>query len=86
MGLDACAGGSGYPNPPPHRCVSRLCVSWAGGREQVATARQAGGAAAAAAAAASRAGEISWEIDTDKSSTLRLPGRRRRAEEAAGAG
>lgn len=31
-----------------------------------------------------RAGEISCEIDTDKSSTLRLPGRLRSAEEAAG--
>lgn len=31
----------------------------------------------------SGAGEISWEIDTDKSSTLRLPGRLRWAEEAS---
>lgn len=67
MGLNPspCGGGQAWGG------VCCLCVSWAGWPEQVATARHTEWAAEAAA---SRAGEISWEIDTDKSSTLRLPG------------
>lgn len=54
------------------------CDPGQGRHGQVATARQNEWAAEVAA---SRAGEISWEIDNDKSSTLRLPGRLRSAEE-----
>lgn len=39
---------------------------------------------AAEAAAARWTREINWEIDTDKSHTLRLPGRQLSAEQAAG--
>ena len=56
-------------------------VSYAGWCEQVETEQQNEWAAEAAARWTR---EISWEIDTDKSHTLRLPGRQLSVEEAAG--
>lgn len=70
-----------------HRWVSYpsasccLCLLYAGWCEQVETERQNEWAAEAAARWTR---EISWEIDTDKSHTLRLPGRQLSVEEAAG--
>lgn len=70
-----------------HRCVSYpsasccLCLLYAGWCEQVETERQNEWAAEAAARWTR---EISWEIDNDKSHTLRLPGRQLSVEEAAG--
>lgn len=55
--------------------------SYAGRCEQEETEKQNEWAADAAARWTR---EISWEIDTDKSHTLRLPGRQLSAEEAAG--
>lgn len=56
-------------------------LSFLGWSEQVETEQQNEWAAEAAARWTR---EISWEIDTDKSHTLRLPGRQLSVEEAAG--